>query len=355
VLAPVDEVAAAEAAAALPAEVPRIREFSGLWLDRERGRGLGPRTVEDLEWRLGHMLSWFVHKAGNPRLDAITTQTVDEYAAAKRRQGKIGPGSINRTIDTLAAVLDLAVEHGHVGANVARGRRRRLKVDKKRPVYLDGVDQLVALLDAAKDLDAAKEARTLGRLEVVATFLFAGLRDDELGSLVVRDLDLSRGRLQVGRSKTQAGLRSVDLLPVLRGVLGPYKTRELRRADDLLFATRAGTKRDRHNLARRVVAPVVTRADELLEERGQHPLPAGVTPHKLRHTYASVLVALGRDSAYVMAQLGHTDPAFTLKVYAHVMRFSEEERARLKALVDGAEWAPSGTGAVSTLRVVAES
>jgi hypothetical protein len=34
-----------------------------------------------------------------------------------------------------------------------------------------------------------------------------------------------------------------------------------------------------------------------------------------------------------MAQLGHTDPAFTLRVYAHMMRRSEEERERLRTLV----------------------
>lgn len=36
-----------------------------------------------------------------------------------------------------------------------------------------------------------------------------------------------------------------------------------------------------------------------------------------------------------MAQLGHTDPKFTLRVYTHVMRRSPEERARLKRLVNG--------------------
>ena len=44
-----------------------------------------------------------------------------------------------------------------------------------------------------------------------------------------------------------------------------------------------------------------------------------------------------------MAQLGHTDAKFTLGVYAHAMRFSEDERAHLKALVEGREWAPAGT------------
>ena len=36
-----------------------------------------------------------------------------------------------------------------------------------------------------------------------------------------------------------------------------------------------------------------------------------------------------------MQQLGHTDPAFTLRVYSHTMRRSEEEREQLKALVEG--------------------
>jgi integrase len=74
-----------------------------------------------------------------------------------------------------------------------------------------------------------------------------------------------------------------------------------------------------------------------------------VTPHKLRDSFASILVALGRDPAYVMAQLGHTDPGFTLRVYAHAMRFSDDERAHLKALVEGREWAPAGTTAPATV------
>lgn len=63
------------------------------------------------------------------------------------------------------------------------------------------------------------------------------------------------------------------------------------------------------------------------------PLPDGLTPHKLRHTFASVLVASGVDPGTVMDQLGHTDPAFTLRVYRHGMRRDPVERQRLRALV----------------------
>lgn len=62
----------------------------------------------------------------------------------------------------------------------------------------------------------------------------------------------------------------------------------------------------------------------------------------IRHTFASILVAIGRDPTHVMQQLGHTDPAFTLRVYAHVMRRSEDERERPRALVEGHVWAVHG-------------
>jgi integrase len=86
----------------------------------------------------------------------------------------------------------------------------------------------------------------------------------------------------------------------------------------------------------------MTHANRLVEERGLQPLPLGITPHRLRHTFASILVAIGRDPTYVMQQLGQPDPAFTLRVYAHTMRRSEEERERLKALVQGHVWAANG-------------
>ena len=60
-----------------------------------------------------------------------------------------------------------------------------------------------------------------------------------------------------------------------------------------------------------------------------------MTAHKLRHTFASILFVRGEDPPYVMAQLGHTDPAFTLRVYAHAMRRGEGDKERLKALVEG--------------------
>jgi integrase len=60
-----------------------------------------------------------------------------------------------------------------------------------------------------------------------------------------------------------------------------------------------------------------------------------LTPHSLRRTFASLLVAHGEDPAYVMEEMGHTTPHLTLSLYARSMQRHGGERERLRALVDG--------------------
>ncbi|ADB50444.1 tyrosine-type recombinase/integrase [Conexibacter woesei] len=337
------------------AALPTFHEFATDWLARREGE-VAPRTVEYERWALTHhLLPHFAHTL----LDAIDIATVDDYRRAKvaesdRRRTAIevgrplragrgrsaptlrplSPGSINKTIDVLQAVLALAREYGHIADNPATGRRRRLKASKPRPVHLDAAEPIQALLDAAATLDADTRHRMRDRHAIIATLLFAGLRAHELCQLRWRDIDLTNARLQVSRSKTDAGRRTIELLPILRATLTAHKRRS--RAtdpDDLVFPTGTGGQREKDNLRNRVLQPTIPVADRLLAERDHPPLPRGLTPHKLRHTYASILVACGTDPATVMAQLGHTDPHFTLRAYAHVMRRVPAERARLDVLV----------------------
>jgi hypothetical protein len=52
-----------------------------------------------------------------------------------------------------------------------------------------------------------------------------------------------------------------------------------------------------------------------------------------------------------MDQLGHTDPAFTLRLYSHAMGRDDGERDRFAALVGRSDWAPMGANAVRTVSV----
>ena len=83
-------------------------------------------------------------------------------------------------------------------------------------------------------------------------------------------------------------------------------------------------------------------ANQARDDADLAPLPR-LTPHSLRRTYASLPYALGHDPAYVMDQMGHSDPRLALRIYAQAMRRGDDERAHLRALVEGTEWAPSGT------------
>jgi integrase len=67
--------------------------------------------------------------------------------------------------------------------------------------------------------------------------------------------------------------------------------------------------------------------------------PEGLTPHSLRRTFASLLFAVGEAPPYVMRQMGHTSANLTLSIYARTMDRRDGEPERLRALVNGEEWA----------------
>jgi integrase len=199
-------------------------------------------------------------------------------------------------------------------------RNRKLKTKRKPPVHLDSAEQIVAMIDAATELDAKPQARTAGRRALIASLVYAGLRIGEGTALRWQDVDLANGRISVGDAKTEAGIRLVDILPALRDELTSHRhARADAKPADLVFPTSTGSRRDKDNARERVIRPVVTHADEFLAERGHGPLPAGVTAHRLRHTFASLLYVRGEEPPFVMAQLGHTDAGFTLRVYAHAI------------------------------------
>lgn len=335
-------------------ETPTFHVFATEWLAGRKVAGLKPRTIEYLEWALTeHLLGHFARF----RVDEITVEEVDRYARLKAAETKtIGEGAqtqevrrlsnstINKTLDVLSGVLEAAVEYGHLQRNPAKGKRRRLPVTKPNRSWLDRADHIAALLDGAAALDRAARERKGQRRALVATLAYAGLRIGEMLDLRWGDVDLARGTITVRASKTDAGVRVVNVLPALRDELVAYRA-SLADAprDALAFGTSTGGRQSETNVRRRILQPAVKLANERLAKRNAEPLPERLTPHSLRRTFASILVALGEDPAYVIAQLGHTDPTLTLRIYAREMSRRDGERERLKALVNGEEWAPAGT------------
>jgi integrase len=130
---------------------------------------------------------------------------------------------------------------------------------------------------------------------------------------------------------------------VLQDELATLKARSKGGADDRVFPTQRGNAMNDSNVRTRILDRAVERANKQLEKAGAVPLPEGLSPHKLRHTYASLMVALGRDPGEIMDQTGHTDPGFTLRVYRHAMRRDQSAKDKLKVLVGEAQPDDSGT------------
>jgi integrase len=335
-----------------PREAPSFHEFASEWFE-DISPELRQSTRVDYRWRLSnHLLPYFAEYL----LPAITVEEVDRYrrqkvreshsiAQARERQLALPPdkrkrlprplsnGSINKTIRLLAAILEQAVEYGHIDRNPARGRKRLLKEAKPARSYLQP-EQVAALLSAADSLDAdARKGDSRRRRPLLATLVLAGLRIGEVLELRWRDVDLSGRRLRVAEAKTDAGVREVDITPTLQEQLSEYRDRsDHTQPSDFVFPTGAGGQDNASNVRNRFLGPAVERANEGLRQAGREPIGA-VTPHSLRRTFISLLLAAGADVPYVMAQAGHTDPKMTLGLYAKVIASKTDHGAALDSLV----------------------
>lgn len=336
-----------------PVEEPSFHLLASEWVDRRRHE-VDARTVEHWRWALSsHLLPFFL----DYRPSQITVAAVERYKAdalrrrserttalerwqqadaAKRRPMPPRPlsnGSLNKTIKVLAQVLDDAVEAGYLDANPARGKRRQLKAAKPKRTWLE-LHEVNALLGAAGQHRA-----------LLATMILAGLRVGELSALRWRDVDLASAKLRVEDAKTDAGVRVVDVSPQLLEELKTHRhAARFDAVDDVVFATSNGTKRNRSNISRQILARAVAAANVELGKAGRAPLE-GITNHSLRRTFASLLYEAGASPAYVMAQMGHTDPALALEIYTKVVERKRDVGARMDALIQGANWAPAGTTA----------
>jgi integrase len=290
----------------------------------------------------------------------------------------LGNESINKTIGLLGTILDLAVEHGLLAANPARGRRRRLKAARPRRPFLEP-DELQSLLEAARQLDTphrpasararfvkglrdhgltyidieerhgiprgsayylyqraieVPEPRPEHRTTVIATLAGAGLRVGELCGLTWRDVDLTHGRLHVLDAKTPTGIREVELSPwvveQLRGYRGAIGSPP---SAAPVFVSGSGRARTEKNVCDNVVRRAVERASATRAGAGLPELPADITPHALRCTYISLLLEAGYPLPYVMAQVGHADESTTLQIYARVLK--RRSRSGMHAALDG--------------------
>jgi integrase/recombinase XerD len=269
-------------------------------------RGLAPNTLlayrRDLQTLRRHMKGRSLAAA---RQDDLLS------ALRKLRMEGRSPRSVARWLVAVRGFFAWLAAAGSTGEDPA-ARLELPKVWKTLPKVLDGAD--VERLLAAPDRADARGARDAAMLEVLYA---TGLRASELVSLRLEDLRLDAGYLRcLGKgSKERVVPMGAEASRALAHYLASGRDVLLAgRRSESVFVGRRGTPLTRQGFWK------------LIKAHGRRAgVKAPISPHVVRHSFATHLLENGADLRVVQMLLGHADIS-TTQIYTHV------NRERLKRL-----------------------
>ena len=300
-----------------------IRPFVDRWLDYLRAeRGLSKNGLAAYSTDL-KLFDAFLERE-KKEIYAVDPETITDFLFYQRQAEK-SPSSLIRYLQSLRSFFKFLVEEKVLVSDPARliplpKRPQRL------PKVLNEQDISRILSTAAADARAAAlrasgktGARSLIRQEAVLRYLAAfellyatGMRISELTDLTDRQLDLNAGYVRVFGKRNKE--RIVPIGRYAQDVLRRYLAlrNEVRKGklkgdgSDAVFTSPRGEKFARLTFWRRLKA--------LGKASG---LRKGISPHMLRHSFATHLLEGGADLRVVQELLGHADIG-TTQIYTHV-------------------------------------
>jgi len=295
---PETRVTPADARSDDPSVYALIDRFLGqLWAEA----GLADNTLaayrRDLE-----VLADYCHRHG-VRLRRIGPQDIQAFLIEQRRSVGLAISSIARRLVAVKLFCRFCYQNGLIDRDVAS----LIETPKKwnhLPTVLNErqVDALLAVPDDSDPLAPRDRA-------ILELFYATGLRVSELVSLRLRDVHLDIGYLRcLGKGRKERvvpiGRRAIEALQAYLAELRPQLAAG--GDSDYVFLSRTGRPLDRTNCWRMVV--------KYARRMG---VQGKLSPHTLRHSFATHLLAGGADLRVVQEMLGHADIA-TTQVYTHV-------------------------------------
>ena len=304
----------------VPIDLLDLRHDWISWLENERR--FSPHTLaayqRDLDQFL-HFLSQYVAEAITcDSLAKVDRQTLRSWMAKQRAAGK-SAASINRNLSALKSFFKFADQMRVLDATAVHAQRGPKKPTiLPRPLSQDASRDLLDLM--------AEQAATswLGARDYALALLMygCGMRLGETLALTVTDLDLmGSGSLKFwGKGNKE---RVVPVLPQVITACQDYAAQcpfALRGPDKLFKGARGGP----------LNARTVQRTLETYRQRLN--LPATTTPHALRHSFATHLLANGANLRDIQELLGHKDlisaQRYTQVDASHLMKTYEEAHPR---------------------------
>jgi integrase/recombinase XerC len=266
-------------------------------LDRERNAS--PHTVKAYGEDLAQFLAHLERELGRePRPGEVDHLLIRAFLARLHQAG-LKKSSAARKLASLRTFFRFLCREGVLERNPARALLSP-RVEKRIPAHLDEA-QVALLLDAPGDDDATLRARAILEL-LYAT----GLRCGELVSLDLPELDLDSRMLRVvgkGQKERVVPFGSQARQAVLAYL--PARARTKPRDEALFVNVRGGRLTDR------------SVRDILSRRVRQVALGRRISPHALRHSFATHLLERGADLRSIQELLGHASLSTTQR-YTHV-------------------------------------
>jgi site-specific recombinase XerD len=271
-----------------------------------------------IERRLADMTCKAYERDVGACLRFLQAEGVREWAAvrppdlrrflADEATNRPAPSSQARTVAALKCFFRFCVENEYLDRDPALV----LRTPKKREALPDVLDhrELARLLRVI-DREDVWQRRFHGRRErdklMLALFAYAGLRHSELLGLDWEDIDLERRLLRVRKAKG-GRQRAIPIHPALVPLFIDYMAIRARDTEPALFAGVQGRRLNSTQL-KQVFGRYVQASGVNTRKR--------VTPHTLRHVFASELLSAGANLRQIQELLGHKHLDSTQR-YVHV-------------------------------------
>lgn len=299
---------------------PTEREIRDTWIDAflqqlQGERGASVYTQRNYRQALLEFARW--HQRERQLLPSWERLTRDDFRSFLRFLGRdrLGRAAIQLRFSALRSFYRFLVQRGHVETSPVRNLSLP-KPEKRLPKFLTA-QQMSDLLGAPlRELAMARagagsefdETPFLRDVAVLETIYSCGLRISELCGLKAEDIDWTGQLVRVrGKGKKE---RLVPIGgPALVAIRNYWNRLSLASAPDSpVFRAK-----------RKEVSPLYPRLVQLRLKRylAGAGLDPGLTPHKLRHSYATHLLDAGADLRSVQELLGHAH-LITTQVYTHL-------------------------------------
>lgn len=264
-------------------------------------RGLAANTIQAYSRDLVRFLAFLGGLGRGP--EEVTQDEISSYMGSLR--GRLSARSAARGLSSIRMFYRFLVSEGRIETSPAR-LVETPKLPRRLPEILSP-DEVERLLEQP-DPDTPSGSRDRAMLELLYA---TGLRVSELTGLRVRDVNLEAGFVRlVGKGSKERVVPMGDkAMDAVRAFLSGGRDRLLgRRSSSHLFVNRTGRPLTRQGFWK------------LIKRYGRAAgIRRSITPHGLRHAFASHLLEGGADLRSVQIMLGHEDIS-TTQIYTHVTR-----------------------------------